>query len=264
MTLPHPIIRDATLASPSPVINRLFEMMFDPATSLNDLAATLSTDASLSARTLAAANAAFSYPKHRIDNVHDAVVRIGLIPVIHIITATEIKAVFLSVPGKLGDMKTLWTHNLVTACIADAYAQHHKLEKPARWFTGGLLHDIGRLVLLCHDPVKYAEAVAAVTAGKASICQAEREAYGISHQEVGHQLMIQWRFPEAIAEAAFHHEQPFVAYEDFRSGICIANDLANALDGAGPLPQYEAFSAERIIAESSVKYEMMKKVSGVA
>ena len=264
MALPHSIVRDTTLASPSPVINRLLEMMFDPATSLNDLAVTLSTDASLSARTLSAANAAFSSPRQRIDNVHDAVVRIGLVPVIQIITATEIKAVFLSVRGRHGDMKQLWTHNLVTACIAEAYAVHLKLEKPARWFTGGLLHDIGRLLLLAHDPVKYGEAVALIATGQLSICEAEHEHFGISHQELGHQLMTQWRFPESIAQAAYHHRQPFVSFEDYRTGIGIANDLANALDGAKPLPHYEAFSSERLIADASVKYELMKKASGFA
>jgi HD-like signal output (HDOD) protein len=262
MTLPHPIVRTATLATPSPTINQLIEMMFDPSTSLNDLAETLSTDATMSVRALSAANAAFSYPEHRIDNVHDAVIRIGLIPIIHIITASEIKAVFLSVPSRYGDMKQLWIHNLVTACIADAYAHHHKIEKPARWFTGGLLHDIGRLLLLAHDPIKYAKVAANVTANRLPICEAEQEAYGIDHQELGYQLMRLWRFPESIAEAAFHHQQPFVSYDDFRSGMCIANDLANALDDTGPLPKYETFSAEQIIAEASVKYEMMKKISG--
>jgi putative nucleotidyltransferase with HDIG domain len=237
-------------------------MIFDPETSLNDLADTLSTEASLSARTLAAANAAFSYPEQRIDNVHDAVVRIGLIPIINIITTSEIQAVFLSVPGRHGDMKQLWTHNLVTACIADAYAHHHKLENPARWFTGGLLHDIGRLLLLAHDPVKYTQVATQVAAGEMTICDAEQAQFGISHQELGYQLMTQWHLPESIAEAAYHHEQPFVSFGDFRTGIGIANDLANALDGTIPLPQYETFSAEQIIANASVKYEMMKKVSG--
>ncbi len=264
MAIPHPILRDTPLAAPSPIINRLLEMMFDPDTSLDDLADTLSTDASLSARTLAAANAAFSYPEHRIDNVHDAVVRIGLIPIIHIITTTEIQAVFLSVPSKHGDMKQLWLHNLVTACIADAYAHHHELERPARWFTGGLLHDIGRLLLLAHDPVKYQEVATQVAAGEMLICDAERGQYGISHQELGFQLMTQWRFADSLAEAAFHHQQPFVSLSDFRSGISIANDLANALDGAIPLPQFESFSAEQLIANASVKYETMKRVSGFA
>jgi putative nucleotidyltransferase with HDIG domain len=263
MALPHPIVRETILASPSPIINRLIEMLFDPSTSLNDLAATLSTDAALSARALSAANAAFSYPENRIDNVHDAVIRIGLIQIIHIISATEIKAVFFSVPGRHGDMKQLWTHNLVTACIADTYAQHLKLENPTRWFTGGLLHDIGRLLLLTHDPVKYAEVVARYRSGGQHICDVEQAFYGISHQELGHQLMTLWRFPQEVADAAFHHQQPFVAYEDIRSGITIANGLANALDNANTLPKYEAFSTERVIADASVKYETMKKVSGI-
>lgn len=262
MTLTHEIARVANLTSPSPIINRLVDMLFDPATSLNDLADTLATDAALSARTLSAANAAFSYPEHRIDNVHDAVIRIGLIPIIHIITATEIKAVFLSVPGKHGDMKQLWTHNLVTACIADAYAHYHRLDKPGGWFTGGLLHDIGRLLLLAYDPVRYTEVANSVTLGQLAICEAEQATYGISHQELGNQLMLLWRFPETIAEAAFHHNQPFVSSDDFRSGICIANDLANALDTSEPLPNYENFSSKQIIAEASVKYEMLKRISG--
>ncbi len=262
MTLPHKIVREATLSAPSPIIDHLFEMMFDPDTSLNDLAETLSTDAALSSRTLSAANAAFSYPEHRIDSVHEAVVRIGLIPIIHIITTTEIKAVFFSVPGRHGDMKQLWIHNLFTACIADAYAHQHRLEQRARWFTGGLLHDIGRLLLLTHDPIKYGEVANAVESGRRLICDAELDIFGISHQELGNQLMLLWRFPEIIAEAAYHHQQPFVSYDDFRTGISIANDLANALASSQSLPKYDGFSAEQVIAEASVKYEMMKKVSG--
>jgi HD-like signal output (HDOD) protein len=262
MTLPHPIVRETKLTSPSPVIHRLFEMMFNPAVSLADLADTLSTDSSLTARTLSAANAAFSSPQQRIDNVQDAVVRLGLVPIINITTTTEVKAVFLSVPGSYGDMRQLWLHNLVTACIAEAYAQHHALQKPARWFTGGLLHDIGRLLLLAHDPVKYADVVNTIASGEQTICEAEIALFGISHQELGYQLMNLWRFPESIAEAAFHHQQPFVSADDFHSGIAIANGLANALESDDQLPRYETFPAERIIAKASVKYEMMKKVSG--
>ncbi len=263
MTLPHPIVRETNLASPSPIVLRLFEMMFEPATSLSDLANTLSTDAGLTARTLSAANAAFSYPKQRIDNVQEAVVRIGLIPLINIITATEVKAVFLSVPGRHGDMKRLWTHNLITACIADVFARELRLERPARWFTGGLLHDIGRLLLLAHDPVKYADVAAAMAGGQA-VCEAECEVFGISHQELGHQLMALWRFPESIAEAAFHHDPPTNAYEDFHTGIAIANELANALEDGRSLPQYGPFSSEMLIAAASVKYETMKQLSGLA
>lgn len=264
MTLPNKIVLEANLPSPSPVLNRLFEMMFDPRTSLDHLADTISTDAGLSARALRSANAAFSSPEQKIENVRDAIVRIGLVSTIHIIATTEIRAVFFSVPGLYGDMKRLWTHNLVTACLADAYARHFRLEKPARWFTGGLLHDVGRLVLLCDDPVKYAETIKHAAQHDISLCEAERDDYGLSHEQAGFELMQLWQFPREICDAAFHHAQPFVAYSDFRSGICIANDLANALDGNDPLPRYSEFSAEKVIAQASETYEIMKKISGFA
>ncbi len=264
MTLPHKIVREANLPSPSPILNQLFEMMFEPNTALDDLADTISTDAGLSARTLRSANAAFSSPEQKIDNVRDAVVRIGLLWTIHIVATTEIKAIFFSVPGQHGDMKRLWTHNLVTACIADAYAQHLRLEKPARWFTGGLLHDVGRLVLLCHDPVMYADVLQNAKAQNIPLTLAEQNGYGLSHEEAGFELMRLWQFPVEICDAAFHHAQAFVDYADFRSGICIANDLANALEGNEPFPQYGGFSSEKLIAQASEKYEAMKKVSGFA
>ena len=264
MTLPHTIVREADLPSPSPILHHLFDMMFDPDTSLDNLADTVSTDAGLSARALRAANAAFSSPEQKIESVRDAVVRIGLIMTIHILTATEIKAVFFSVPGQHGDMRQLWLHNLVTACIADAYAHHFRFDKPARWFTGGLLHDIGRLVLLRHDPVKYTDVAAIEMSGERSICDAEREVFGISHEEVGAELMKLWRFPDQIAEAAYHHNQPYVSLDDFRTGICIANEMAKALEGDEPLPQYDGFTTEKIIAAAGEKYETMKKASGSA
>lgn len=263
MTLPNTIIREADIPSPSPVIHRLLEMMFAPETSLDDLAQALSSDAGLSARTLRAANAAFSSPKQRIEDIRDAVVRIGLVGAIHLISTAEIKAVFFAVPGQPGDMKRLWVHNLVTACLADAYARFHRLEKPGRWYTGGLLHDIGRLVMLRHDPVKYSEAMALVAADGRDICDAERELFRVSHEEVGAKLMQLWRFPASIADAAYHHNRPFVAWDDFRTGISIANDLANALEGNESLPHFAGLPVERIVADASEKYETMKRASGM-
>lgn len=262
MTLANKIVRDADLPSPSPILARFFGMMFDPKCSLDELAQTIATDAGLSARTLRAANAAYSSPEHRIDDIRDAVVRIGLASTIHIAAASEIKAVFFSVSGRFGDMKRLWTHNLATACLADAYARHHRLERPARWFTGGLLHDIGRLALLKHDPIKYAEVVKLRDYGKLSICAAEQDVYGLSHEMAGYELMRLWRFPEEICGAAFHHDLTPDSHSDLSIGVSIANDLANALEGDKPLPRYESFSAEQVIAQASDKYEIMKQVSG--
>jgi putative nucleotidyltransferase with HDIG domain len=262
MTELEKIVRDADLPTPSPILHRLFDMMFDPNSSLENIAETISTDAGLSARALRVANAAFSSPECRIESIRDAVVRIGLATLTQILSTTEIKAIFFSVPEKHGDMQYLWMHNLTTACMADAYAQQLRLEKPSRWFTGGLLHDIGRLVLLRYDSTKYVDAAIMEEVDHISISDAERIFFGTTHEEVGYELMKLWQFPEEIAEAAYHHDQPFDSLDDFHSGICIANDIAKAFDANEPLPEIEGLSIPLLVTAASKKIEMMKKVSG--
>ncbi len=262
MTQLEKIIRDTNLPTPSPVLHRLFDMMFDPKSSLENIAETISTDAGLSARALHVANAAFSSPECRIENIRDAVVRIGLASLTQILSTTEIKAIFFSVPEKHGDMQYLWMHNLITACMADAYAHQLRLEKPSRWFTGGLLHDIGRLVLLHYDSKQYVEAAIMEDTGEYSICEAENICFGTTHEEVGYELMKLWQFPEEIAEAAYHHDHVFASLDDFHSGICIANDIAKAYDENEPMPEIEGLSTPLLVTAASKKIELMKKVSG--
>jgi HD-like signal output (HDOD) protein len=109
----------------------------------------------------------------------------------------------------------------------------------------------------------YREVMALVAKDGRDIYDAERELFSLNHEDVGAKLMQLWRFPDSIADAAFHHNRPFVAWDDFRTGISIANDLANALGGNESLPHYQGMPSERIEAEASEKYETMKKVSGM-
>jgi putative nucleotidyltransferase with HDIG domain len=262
MTDLETIVREADLPTPSPVLHRLFDMMFDPNSSLENIAETISSDAGLSARAMHVANAAFSSPECRIENIRDAVVRIGLATLTQILSTTEIKAIFFSVPEKHGDMQYLWMHNLTTACIAEAYAHQLRLEKPARWFTGGLLHDVGRLVLLHYDAKQYVEAAIMEDTGQYSISEAEKICFGTTHEEVGYELMKRWQFPEEIAESAFHHDQPFESLQDYRSGICIANEIAKALDADEPPAEIDGLSTSLLITAARKKIEMMKKISG--
>jgi putative nucleotidyltransferase with HDIG domain len=262
MTQLKKIVTGADISTPSPVLHRLFDMMFDPNCSLEKIAETISTDTGLSARTLHVANAAFSSPQNRIVDIHDAVVRLGLSSLTQILSATEVKALFFSFPGKPGDMQSLWLHNLTTACMAHSYALQLRLDSPSRWFTGGLLHDIGRLVLLRHDPVKYADIAKKERSGEYSICEAEKLYFGVSHQEVGFELMKQWLFPDEIAEAAFHHDQPLTTLDDFHTGICIANDIVKSIEADEPLPQHSGLSTQALVVSARKKFEKMKMISG--
>lgn len=262
MSLPPSWIRNSNIPSPSPVLNQVFDVLYNPDMTMEDLADVISFDAGLTARTLRSANSAFSRPVSEITTVLDAIVRIGLLPTIHIITATEVAAVFFSVPGNYGDMKYHWNHHILVASLAEAHAKHFNLSDPGRWFVGGLIHDIGRLMMLKVDPVKYAQAIQLHDDEQIDLREAEKLLFDYSHDIAGGLLLDFWRFPSDLADAAYEHHKEFSDIEDFCSGIGIANQVANAIQNNLPLPEFSGIPVPDIIIAANERYELMKKVSG--
>jgi len=73
-------------------------------------------------------------------------------------------------------------------------------------FVGGLLHDVGKLVLMAKLPTEYGQAVALSRTEAIPLAQAERQVLGANHAEVGAYLIGLWGLPGSIIEVlAFHH-----------------------------------------------------------
>jgi HD-like signal output (HDOD) protein len=75
-------------------------------------------------------------------------------------------------------------------------------------FTGGLLHDIGRLVLVANVPEEYAEVFESARKDGMTLVEAERAKFGASHAEVGGYLLGLWGLPISLVEAAAYHHHP--------------------------------------------------------
>jgi HD-like signal output (HDOD) protein len=104
----------------------------------------------------------------------------------------------------------LWRHSLSTARTARRIAQLERQEKRIieEAFTAGLLHDIGRLVLLANLPARYTEAFENANKNGITLEEAERLAFGAAHPEVGGYLLGLWGLPVSLVEAAVYHHHP--------------------------------------------------------
>jgi putative nucleotidyltransferase with HDIG domain len=229
---------------------------------MEDLAETIAVDTGLTTRTLRMANSAFSRPASPVTSVLDAIVHIGLVSTVHIITATEVAAIFFSVPGRYGDMMRHWNHHIRVASLAQAYAHQLGLADPGRWFVGGLLHDIGRLIMLKSDPVKYARVLELTDREQVDLREAERVYFGLAHDVAGGMLLDFWHFPKDLSGAAYDHHQDFFSPEDFCTGIGVADLIAHGIDDEHAIPEFTGVPVADIIQSLSKRYEMIKKVSG--
>jgi putative nucleotidyltransferase with HDIG domain len=123
-----------------------------------------------------------------------------------------------------------WRHALATAVTARVLASQLKLN-PDEAYTAGLLHDIGRLVLVTQFPAPYERVMAFRSAHDVALLAAEQAVLGLNHATVGLLLTQNWKFPPAMQQAVAHHHATELAGLPVLTLLVIAaNVLAHALD----------------------------------
>ena len=75
-------------------------------------------------------------------------------------------------------------------------------------FTGGMLHDIGKLLLAANLPDGFKEALARAREQQIHLWDAETSVFGATHGELGACLLGIWGLPMPIVEAVALHHYP--------------------------------------------------------
>jgi len=107
-------------------------------------------------------------------------------------------------------MTQLWDHSSRVARSAARIAQMEGLEDNivANAFVGGMLHDVGQLVLDEQLHRGYADILQAASEEERRLWEVERQELSTTHAEVGGYMAGLWELPYAVVEAMIHHHEP--------------------------------------------------------
>jgi len=168
----------------------------------------------------------------KVTTIHQAITYLGFQTTRNLITAAALTGCFAAAcPGF--SHQAFWRHSVATAAAAQALARHLRFNQDYA-FTGGLLHDIGRLVLVTCFPDQYAQVAAWRAAHDSVWLDAERAVLGVDHVEAGLALAAHWNFSDTMRLAIGHHHSPEAPGAGFLATIIhVADVLAHALDLAG-------------------------------
>ena len=207
---------------------------FDQAdVSVSELAAKVSKDQALTAKTLRLANSSFYGLQCKVRTIEQAIAVLGFDSVRALVTSAGIIGTFGGAAAGGFDFAAFWRHAVGTALCAKSLARLSGRNQEFA-FVSGLLHDIGRLVLVTICAQQYDEAIAYRAARDCDMLAAEREVLGIDHAVVGRALAEHWKFPELIRRAiANHHAPAGQDLGDIPSVVHVANAIVHALDLAG-------------------------------
>ncbi len=232
-------------------IARALDMAGKPDCDLRRLADVVRLDASLVAHVMRVANTPAYAAATKLVSLDQAIGRLGFVTIKQILLVIASQARVFRVPGFEAEVRDTFAHSLATALYAAEIAKHRKrLGDEA--FMAGLLHDIGRPILLqalvdLHREERLPMEPANVWPSVAA-----------AHARVGGALADRWGLPPRVAEAVRRHHSPD---NELSHLVALADRLAHdKRDGgwhAEALDMYpedvEAIVAKKDVIDQTVK-----------
>lgn len=177
---------------------------------LADVAQTLGKEPGLTARIISMANSAFFANQRPVYSPEDAVVRLGMDRVRILSASVLLAQQFDASRCERFHPEEYWYQAVGTAFSAARLARYVDMPSgPDAAYLGGLLHNIGLLLLCYVFPSEMNEAFARYDEDREqSLSALCRQEVGSDHHEAGRLLLTAWSLPPEIIAVAAHCHEP--------------------------------------------------------
>lgn len=200
------IERTDAIPSPPQIVTRLLEITRDENFKQDDVVKLLSTDPGVSSDILRLANSAMFGVVRKVATLAQALTLLGIRRVRTLVIGRCMVDKLSGGSGsQLIDPSYYWRRSLSTGVLAAQFAEHASPGQRDVAFMGGLLADVGVVILSRAFPDKYRN-IAEQYAPKAGahLLDQEREALGATHAEVSAIALERWNLPEEMVQAIRH------------------------------------------------------------
>jgi len=237
------------LASLPDIFHHIVEAVNNPRSSAAFVADVISKDVGLSARLLRIVNSPLFGLGQKVDTLSRAVALVGSNQLTSLAMGVSVISMFRDVPPEFLDMQLFWQHSVRCGVWARLLAGQLRLPNEERAFLAGLLHDVGRLVMLKNAPATSCAVLAGVAPGTGLAFELEREHFGYDHAQLGRRLLESWNFPEELVRGVGGHHSPVDAADGPNaeaSLVHVADITAHAFqeESGGPMDFVPLLDAE--------------------
>lgn len=221
------------------VVSRILKMLADPDCKMTELTTALSHDPALVARLIKVSNSSLYGGGQETGSLNQAIVRLGTRTTRSVVVAASTRSLFPTDSTRVGLLgRALWQHAVESGLAARRVAEFVRRSDPDEAFAGGVLHDLGKVIILLNLPDEAREIHRRLEAGEPDTLGVERSVLGFDHTLVGERLLQGWGMPGGLCACARHHHDPEAATvsPDLVRIVACGNVLSHAL-GQGGDPQ---------------------------
>ncbi len=222
------------------ILNKALKLTNNLQSNIDDISKNISADQVLSARVIRMSNSPVFGRTFKITTLSEAIRVLGFDQVKSIIITASTAQMFRS--GEQAQIaQILWQHSLATALGARLIVQKFGGLDKEEAYLCGLLHDIGKLVLLQTAPHVYNDIISKVKETNVPFIKVEGKELGFNHVNVAYALLNKWQFPSNLTtQISRHHSSNpnnIEASKSLGRVIAIANSISKYI-GAGFIEAY--------------------------
>lgn len=207
---------------------RILTLTENESTSAEELRDAIQADPVLVARILRRLNSSYFGLSQRVADVRTAVNLLGVREIRNLAITVFMSKMFED-SGSHGDYRRegLWSHSVSVGVCARLVARVCGRSTPEEAYVGGLLHDIG-LILLDQTLRRHFVRVLDAISPNVPTCDAENQILSFDHATLGGYVAQRWSFPPQIVDSITYHHDP-LRYQGRHKEMVYLVSIANYL-----------------------------------
>ena len=215
------------------VYAQLTALLNNPECDIQSIKEIVLSDISLTMQILKMVNSAFIGLARQIHSIEDAIQYLGMNTLRSLVLAHHLFNIIDQDACREFKVDELWQHSLCTAQLTEGLMLESGDNAVLAYASiAGLLHDVGKLILMSCKPDIYSEIMQVMVENpQLTQNQVEQLVLGVNHAAVGAYLATLWGLPHSVVEAIYiHHDEcplDFNGMSEISLAVWHANQICN-------------------------------------
>jgi putative nucleotidyltransferase with HDIG domain len=194
------------------VVAKINALVDDPDVGVREIGAAVGEDAPIAAKVLKIANSAYFGLREKVVSTEHATAVLGVRMLRTVAMQASVIKQYEHLRGQEHfSFDGLWRHSILTGQVCAALAGRCRARirlAPEEFQVVGLLHDMGKILLLEGKPKEYFAALQEARATSQPEFAVEVRTFGFHHGHVGALIARQWGLPALVSDAIEYHHGP--------------------------------------------------------
>ncbi|MBW2250540.1 MAG: HDOD domain-containing protein [Deltaproteobacteria bacterium] len=188
------------------VASQIIRLLSDPNSSPEELETLIGQDQALVAKLIKVSNSVLFAGYQKIASLQRALTRLGVRTVKNLVLVASAHNFFPQNNSRIGIWsQILWHHSVECGMAARRIAMRVGYNDPEEAFVGGVVHDIGKLVIMLKLSDKFQQIQKLKEKNNLADIEIEKQVIGYDHQAIGEILLKKWNMPATIQTCVRYH-----------------------------------------------------------